>query len=302
MVESLVSPTTSFKEQALNLFSPQSEDPLIFDVDAIAAAWETATGGVTGPFAVGERQYVLGLFRPTTVPGVSDSGSAFAWELLQDGGDSGTTSGGLPGSRSDASCGSRSINDYESLGGTLDYVRGGFFVTNRGVTVAYTDGEPCRTGDVPHHVSIVFLCQVSATFSGTPAHKDGLGVYHLDRLRMGGYALSQGQDARCANVTLEWLTSAACPRCRRADYTPHAGECGKDGYRQVSFSPIAEACIGGISSPAAYREKCKDSAQDEDKMKGIVEITVGVAAFLFVSLCGYACHLHRKYAHMVPEL
>merc|ERR1712096_576389 len=104
--------------KAVNLFNPVAEDPLVFNVDAIAVAWRDATGGISGPFAVGGRQYVLGLFRPTAVPGVPDSGTAFAWELLQEHGDSGSS-----GRSGDSACAGRSSNDYESVGGNLASVR-----------------------------------------------------------------------------------------------------------------------------------------------------------------------------------
>merc|ERR1712106_251999 len=273
---------------AINLFNPIDKDPLVFNVDGIAAAWHEATANVTGPFAVGGRQYVLGLFSPTTVPGVPDSGSAFAWELLQNHDDD------VSGPRNDA-CAGRNANDYASLGWNLASVRGGFFVTNRGVSMGYEDGEVCRSTGRSRHVNMVFLCQVTATFSGTSARKDSLGLYHVERLRMGGYASHEGADARCANVTIEWLTSAACPRCRRADYAPHLGGCGSDGYRIVTFPSVAGACVGGAEKPKAYKEKCKDSSQDEDKLKSIVLVTVIAVVITFAGICCYACHLHRKY-------
>jgi len=285
----------SFVSKATMMGGALSGEPLEYNVNAIAEAWREATGGVSGPFAVDGRQFVLGLFNQALVPGVSDSDTAFAWVLLQQ--------HSVVASSNEASCPGRSAEDYQSLGNILAYVKGVAWGLTRGISVAYGNGEPCSSGEL-RHATIILLCSVEAAFNGEPAHKDSLGLYQLNGLRLSKAKTAvghEGSSSTCSNVTLEWATRAACPRCRRADYAPTVGLCNDDGYRDVTFSH-QEACIGGVSKPKPYQEKCDDDTKAKDKMKHIVAIVVVSAVLLLIALCSYACYLHKKYAKYVPEL
>eukprot|EP00913_Durusdinium_trenchii_P013625 g12794.t1 len=283
---------------------------VVMNATAAVAHWNQVTKGVSGPFLVAGRQFLINLIRPIE----SEDGRAFASVT--------------PSSPSLAIPVGMQLTKVEAV--AEGNVRGVRFRWTKEFQPIFENkslvkpkvvacGAEGRPEDRALQVATLLLrCDPTARDLAPEARMDPRGIVHLDDLRLAGGGTIFNQMLGCNRVDLEWSTLMACPACQAQDFAAQRTECDQNGYRLVSYK-LMRPCIGGFRAPPGYEagfvasvvpESC-DGKDVRSVVKGVEEtvkqkypvraVVFAIATILLgCLLVCYASHLHRSHRTEAP--
>lgn len=291
---------------------------VVMNATAAVAHWNQVTKGVSGPFLVAGRQFLINLIRPIE----SEDGRAFVWEIPQvcrnRNGRPATTASVTPSSPSLAIPVGMQLTKVEAV--AEGNVRGVRFRWTKEFQPIFENKSlvkpkvvACGAEGRPEALQVATLllrCDPTARDLAPEARMDPRGIVHLDDLRLAGGGTIFNQMLGCNRVDLEWSTLMACPACQAQDFAAQRTECDQNGYRLVSYK-LMRPCIGGFRAPPGYEESC-DGKDVRSVVKGVEEtvkqkypvraVVFAIATILLgCLLVCYASHLHRRYRQRFLE-